>query len=125
MAETVSAGASAPATGRTAASLDLAERVSAHMLATFPESPCGGWEVARDTRDNTAAVVWRAREMFGGMQGVRGTMLYRWLCSLRDAGFTAQPRLDEAFGRPDETSAIAHWLHVTAWTAPAADGEGR
>lgn len=95
----------------------LGERVADHMRR-FDHQTGGDYEVAVDHRDDTAVVVWRCG-MFGSMQGVRGTMLYRWLCSLRDAGFTAQARLDmEVFGKPDEESEIAWWLHVTAWTQP-------
>jgi hypothetical protein len=95
--------------------LTLAERVSAHM-ETWPGNEFGGWIVAEDHRDGSAVVVWRQADWGGN---VRGNMLYRWLGSLRDAGFTAEARLDmEALGRPDEMADIAHWLHVTAYTAP-------
>lgn len=92
----------------------LAQAAAAHMDTNFPDTYYGGWTVAEDERDGTAVVVWRQRE-YGGEQGLRGRMLYRWLESLRAAGFTVEPRLDlEVFGRPDEQSEIAHWLHVTA-----------
>lgn len=101
-----------------APTLTLGDRVAAHMRR-YDQQTGGDYEVAVDHRDGTAVVVWRAG-MFGSMQGVRGTMLYRWLCSLRTAGFTAEARLDmEVFGKPDEESEIAWWLHVTAWTDPA------
>lgn len=95
----------------------LGEMVAQHM-ARFDEQTGGDYEVAVDHRDDTAVVVWRPG-MFGSMAGVRGTMLWRWLCSLRDAGFTAQPRTDmEVFGKPDEEADIAWWLHVTDWADP-------
>lgn len=97
---------------------DLGGMVVQHM-ERYTHDPCGDYEVAVDHGDGSVVVVWR-QGMWGGMQGVRGTMLYRWLCSLRTAGFTAEPRLDMApFGRPDEHAEIAWWLHVTAWSDPA------
>lgn len=102
----------------TTASVGLTARVAAHM-EQFADSECGGWLVAEDHRDGTAVVVWQAREMFGGMPGIGGTMLWRWMWSLRGAGFAAVPRTDlEVFGRPDEESEYARWLHITAWSAP-------
>lgn len=99
--------------------LTLGDRVAAHMVQ-FDQQTGGDYVVAVDHRDGTAVVVWR-EGMFGSMQGVRGTMLYRWICSLRTAGFTAEARLDmEVFGKPDEESEIAWWLHVTDWSEPAA-----
>jgi hypothetical protein len=99
----------------------LAERVANHMTVVFPTTvDAGAWQVARDSRDGTVVVVWRAGYEPVQPQ-VRGMLLYRWLCSLRDAGFTAQARLDLApFGRPDEVSrdGIARWLHVTGWAWP-------
>lgn len=98
----------------------LAHRVSAHMTVTFPEvATAGGWTVAADTRDGTAAVVWQP-----GTEPmpprVRGMLLYGWLCSLRDAGFTGDARVDmSVFGRPvDSPDGVARWLHVTGWAAP-------
>lgn len=100
----------------------LAEQVSAHMTSTFPIADLyGGWTVATDTRDGSAVVVWQPGDE-PAQPGVRGMLLYRWLCSLRDAGFTGEARTDMAvFGRPDEESPdrIARWLHITAWSAPA------
>ncbi|MFE9886814.1 hypothetical protein [Streptomyces scopuliridis] len=98
---------------------DLANRVSDHMVKHWPGSPAGNWEVTRDRRDNTAIIVWRSGDLALGMQGVRGSMLYRWLGSLRNAGFVAAARTDMAcFGRPDEESPVAWWLHITGWTDP-------
>jgi hypothetical protein len=103
--------------------VDVAVLVSDHMTKHFPEDGyAGGWTVARDRRDGTAVVVWRRADEPVQPQ-VRGMALYRWLCSLRDAGFTGEARTDmEVFGRPEGQSqdGIARWLHVTAWSAPAA-----
>ncbi len=105
---------------RLAADWALAERVSQHMQTHFPETiPAASWTVARDERDNTAVVVafpGSDRTLPGSAYAVHA---YRWLCSLRDAGFTAEPRTDmEVFGRPDEQApgGRARWLHITAWT---------
>lgn len=112
----------AAATSPIAPGLPLGDHVAAHMRR-FDEQTGGDYEVAVDHRDGTAVVVWRCG-MFGSMQGVRGTMLYRWLCSLRSAGFTAEARTDmEVFGKPDEESEIAWWLHVTDWSDPVAQPE--
>lgn len=104
-------------------SRDLADQVTAHMQTIQPDTaPTGGWTVARDTRDATAVVVWRPGDEPVQPQ-VRGMVLYRWLCGLRDAGFEAQARTDMAvFGRPNEESRdrIARWLHVTSWSEPDA-----
>jgi hypothetical protein len=100
---------------------ELAIQVDEHMVSNFPSTPAGDWEVARDPRDLTAVVVWRLGTMGFTQPGVRGAMLYRWLCSLHDAGFVVQSRLDmEVFGRPDEESpdGYAHWLHITGWSEP-------
>lgn len=100
----------------------LAERVSDHMQR-FAETNAARWTVAADHRDNTAAVVWRAGSDPTLPRTCRGIVLWRWLCSLRDAGFEAHPRTDmEIFGRPDEESpdGRAYWLHVTDWKAPQA-----
>lgn len=100
----------------------LAERTGAHMTRCFPGTlPVGGWTVARDTRDGTAVVVWRS----GGepvQPLVRGMLLYRWLCSLRDAGFAAEAATDmDVFGRPEQESPdrVARYLRVTAWSSAA------
>lgn len=107
-----------PATA-TAADWDLAERVSQHMQTHFPDTvAAASWTVARDQRDNTAAVIAGPGSdptMPGGSYAIHA---WRWLCSLRDAGFTAEARTDmEVFGRPDEEApgGRARWLHVTAW----------
>jgi hypothetical protein len=103
--------------------MGLAERTGAHMTRCFPGAlPVGGWTVARDTRDGTAVVVWRS----GGepvQPLVRGMVLYRWLCSLRDAGFAAEASTDmDVFGRPEQESPdrVARYLRVTAWSSAAA-----
>jgi hypothetical protein len=96
----------------------LAQRVSDHMTAHFPTADLhGAWNVACDTRDGSAVVVWRPGDEPAQPQ-VRGMLLYRWLCSLRDAGFTGEARVDmTVFGRPvDSPDGIARWLHVTAWS---------
>ncbi|MCX4809071.1 hypothetical protein OG601_46945 [Streptomyces sp. NBC_01239] len=101
---------------------DLADRVVAHMQGKFPDDvDAGAWTVARDSRDNTAVVVWRAASDLLTLPQIRGLRLGRWLDSLRDAGFTADARTDmEVFGRPDEQSpdGRARWLHITGWTKP-------
>jgi hypothetical protein len=101
----------------------LAQRVSDHMSSRFPGTlPTGGWKTAHDTTDGTAVVVWKS----GGepvQPLVRGMVLYRWLCSLRDAGFAADACTDMApFGRPAEESPdrVARYLRVTAWSEPTA-----
>ncbi|WP_432041448.1 hypothetical protein [Streptomyces cadmiisoli] len=107
---------------------DLAEQLSSHMQTHHPDgADAGGWTVARDDRDGTAVLVWRPASSLLTLPQVRGMQLYRWLHSLRDAGFEAQPRTDmEVFGRPDEESedGIARWLHITDW-APATARPGR
>lgn len=105
----------------TAVKTGLAEQADAHMQTIHPEATAvGGWTVARDNRDGSAVVVWRT-----GLEpvqpGVRGGVLYRWLVSLRGAGFTGVARTDmEVFGRPGEESpdGFARWLHVTGWSEP-------
>ncbi|MET8694719.1 hypothetical protein ABZV65_19500 [Streptomyces bauhiniae] len=113
----------------TAADWALAEAVSHHMQTHFPDTtPAASWTTARDERDNTAVVV-----AFPGSDptlpgGCYATHLYRWLCSLRDAGFTVEARTDmEVFGRPDEQSPSgrARWIHVTAWAQPEESPEDR
>lgn len=105
------------------APVDLADQVARHMEAKFPEADTIGWIVARDQRDNTTAVVTRhvPGSVVDPLPAVRATYLHVWLHSLRDVGFTAQPRTDmEPFGRPDEDApgGYAHWLHVTDWQQP-------
>lgn len=98
----------------------LAQRVSDHMTTVFPEVvAAGGWTVAADTRDGSAVVVWRPGDE-PVQPRVRGMLLYRWLCSLRAAGFTAEALVDmSVFGRPvDSPDGVARWLHVTGWAAP-------
>lgn len=113
----------APTAASTAADWALAERVSRHMQTHFPETTAAAsWTVARDERDNTAVVVVGPGDdptMPGGSYGIHA---YRWLCSLRDAGFAVEPRTDmEVFGRPDEQSpdGRARWMHITGWSEAA------
>jgi hypothetical protein len=112
----------APATAGTAADWDLAERVSLHMQEHFPDTEAAAsWTVARDERDNTAVVVAQPGYDHTMPGGARAIHLYRWHCSLREAGFLAEGRTDmEVFGRPDEQSpdGRARWIHVTGWAAP-------
>lgn len=89
------------------------------MQTHFPDTtPAASWTVARDERDNTAVVVafpGSDRTLPGSCYAIHA---YQWLCSLRDAGFTAEARTDmEVFGRPDEQApgGRARWTHVTAW----------
>jgi hypothetical protein len=97
---------------------DLPGQVDAHMREHFPyDEPAGGWETARDYRDNTAVVVWRRHgtDLPGGSRGI---LLYHWHLSLQSAGFICVGRTDmEVFGRPDEQSpdGRAMWIHVTGW----------
>jgi hypothetical protein len=109
-------------TAATFVPVTLAHRVSRHMTTVFPEVvTAGGWTVAADTRDGTAVVVWQPGTEPMQPQ-VRGMLLYRWLCSLRAAGFTAEARVDMTpFGRlVDSPDGIARWLHVTSWSEPDA-----
>lgn len=106
----------------------LAARVAAHMTAISSDTtPTAGWTVARDRRDETAVVVWRTGTDGPVQPQVRGMVLYRWLCSLRDAGFTGDARTDMAvFGQPEAQSPdrIARWLHLTGWAAPTTRAGG-
>ncbi|MFF2411798.1 hypothetical protein [Streptomyces sp. NPDC058092] len=99
---------------------EFALHVDEHMVKNFASTPAGDWECGR-LADNTAVVVWQVGTMGLTQSGVRGTMLLRWLHSLHDAGFVVRSRTDmEIFGRPDEQSKIAWWLHITGWAAPEA-----
>jgi len=78
----------------------------------------GGWICLRDERDGTAVIAYKTGSDFLNTVGIRGNALWRWMCSLRDAGFTVEARLDmELYGRPDDLSpdGRAQWLHVTGW----------
>lgn len=98
----------------------LADSVTDLMNRITADTDTCGWLVATDHRDGSAVVVYRTDPGWP-QTGVRGTTLYHWLLALRDAGYTAEARTDmEVFGRPEETSDIAWWLHITARTAPAA-----
>ncbi|MEY9876614.1 hypothetical protein ABH931_006124 [Streptacidiphilus sp. MAP12-33] len=103
----------------TTPAMTLARRVAAHMEAHYPDTTdAAAWTVAEDHRDGSAVVVWRIGNDRAFPAGARGTVLYRWLLSLRDAGFAAEARTDmEVFGRPDEEApgGRALWLHVTDW----------
>jgi hypothetical protein len=102
--------------------LDVADRVSAHMETTFPYiETSGGWICLRDERDGSAAIAYKNGSSLLDTVGIRGNMLWRWMCSLRDVGFTVEPRLDmELYGDPDAESpdGRARWLHVSAWATP-------
>lgn len=93
------------------------------MTAVFPEAvPTGGWTVAPGSETGDAVVVWQPGDEPAQPQ-VRGMLLYRWLCSLRDAGFTCEACTDMAvFGRPEQESpdGIARYLRITAWSKPPA-----
>lgn len=103
--------------------LELGDKVSHYMETTYPYTEVeGGWVCLRDERDGSVAIVWRVASELLNTPGIRGNVLYKWMCSLRDVGFTVEPRLDmEIYGRPDEESpdGRAQWLHVTGWSEPA------
>lgn len=107
----------------------LAEHVSHHMQTHFPDTtPAAAWQVARDERDNTAVVIAYPGNDPHLPGGCYATHLYQWTNSLRDAGFTVEPRTDmEVFGRPDEPSPTgrARWIHITAWSQPEETPEDR
>ncbi|MEV5854660.1 hypothetical protein [Streptomyces anulatus] len=97
---------------------ELARMVVAHMTAHCPPTEHGDWEIGQHPTDRTIGVVWRVGTSGTAQAGVRGSILYRWLGSLKDAGFTVMPRTDMAvFGRPDEESDTAWWLSVDRWDA--------
>lgn len=102
-----------------AAPLDLGDRVTAHMETRYPYTEAsGGWKCLLDQRDNTVAIAYTVGSDLLNTAGIRGNVLYQWLCSLRDDGFAVEPRLDmELYGRPNEESpdGRAQWLHVTGW----------
>lgn len=99
----------------------LAQRVADHMTSRFPtDSWVGGWIAACEPETGDAVVVWRP--VTPVQPRVRGSLLYRWLSDLRDAGFTAEACTDMAvFGRPDEQSPdrVARYLRITDWSALA------
>lgn len=98
---------------------DLAEEVAAHMTAHFPDDPqFGGWEVARDTADGSAVVVWRSHGTTLTTPAVRGQLLARWLDHLRGAGFVGVAHTDHSvFDTARQPDGYACWLHITSRTA--------
>lgn len=119
----------ATATASTPADWELAERVSQHMQTHFPDTvPAASWTAARDERDNTAVVVAFSGSDPNLPSSAYAIHAYRWLCSLRAAGFTCEARTDmEVFGRPDEQApgGRARWTHVTNWAQPERPSEDR
>lgn len=104
----------------------LAEKVSDHMQALYPDdTDAGGWICAEDHRDGTAVVVWRPGNTEALLPGgARAILIYRWHATLQNAGFVSNPRTDmEVYGRPGEESddGRARWLHITGWDAGMAD----
>ncbi|WP_331764478.1 hypothetical protein [Streptomyces anulatus] len=99
---------------------ELAAMVVDHMTVHCPPTEHGDWELGQHPTDRTIGVVWRVGTSGTAQAGVRGSILYRWLGSLKDAGFTVTPRTDMAvFGRPDEESDTAWWLSADGWALAA------
>jgi hypothetical protein len=93
---------------------ELAAQVIEHMHAHCPGTPAGDWVIGQDPVDHHVHVVWQMGSMGFTQSGVRGTMLYRWLVSLKDAGFLVEACTDEkVFGRPGKHSEIAWWLDIS------------
>ncbi|WP_405506369.1 hypothetical protein OG323_06165 [Streptomyces cyaneofuscatus] len=91
-----------------------------HMTTHCPGTDFGDWEIGQNPTNGTIGVVWRVGTSRNGQAGVRGMVLYRWLNSLKDAGFVVEARTDmTVFGRPDEHAQTAWWLSVNGWD-PAA-----
>lgn len=92
----------------------LAAQVIEHMHTHCPGTPAGDWIIGQDPVDHHVHVVWQMGSMGLYQSGVRGTMLYRWMESLKDAGFIVESSTDErVFGRPGVHSEIAWWLDVS------------
>lgn len=94
---------------------DLAEQVAAHMAEHFPDDPeFGGWEVARDTTDRSAVIIWRRDDSTLVTPAVRGQLLTRWLDHLRGAGFDGSARTDHSvFDTLRQPDGYVCWLHIT------------
>lgn len=93
---------------------ELASQVIKHMHTHFPSTPAGDWVIGQDPIDHHVHVVWQMGSMGLYQSGVRGTMLYRWLVSLQNAGFIVAANTDEkVFGRPGQHSDIAWWLDIS------------
>lgn len=84
------------------------------MHAHCPATECGEWLIGQDPVDHHVHVVWQVGSLGFTQSGVRGTMLYRWLVSLKNAGFIVEANTDEkVFGRPGQHSEIAWWLDIS------------
>jgi hypothetical protein len=95
---------------------NLAEQVATHMTHHFPtDTHLGGWEVARDTTDHTAVVIWHPHGTRLTTPAIRGQLLTRWLDHLQTiGGFTGQPRTDRSiFTDHQQPDGYACWLHIT------------
>jgi hypothetical protein len=94
---------------------DLAEHVAAHMTTHFPDSTeVGGWAVARDLADGSAAVIWRPDGSTLTTPAVRGQLLTSWLEHLRCAGFVGEALTDRSvFSGPQPPDGYVCWLHIT------------
>ncbi|MEU8623298.1 hypothetical protein [Streptomyces sp. NPDC048669] len=93
---------------------ELAAQVIEHMHAHCPGTPAGDWIIGQDPVDHHVHVVWQMGSMGLYQSGVRGTMLYQWLISLKDGGFIVEASTDEkVFGRPGKHSEIAWWLDIS------------
>lgn len=94
---------------------DLADQVAAHMTDHVPDDPdFGGWIVARNTTDHTAAIAWRRGTATLTTPAIRGQMLTRWLGGLHAAGFIGEARTDRSvFADAREPDGYACWLHIT------------
>ncbi|MFE2973353.1 hypothetical protein [Streptomyces sp. NPDC059258] len=99
---------------------ELARIVIDHMTTHCPGAEAGDWEIGQHPTNRTIGIVWRVGAAGFTQPGVRGTTLYRWLNSLKDAGFAVEARTDmTVFGRPDEHVATAWWLSVDGWSLAA------
>ncbi|MGW0780346.1 hypothetical protein [Streptomyces sp. NPDC002913] len=108
-----------PGTAKVWPSPELAAQVIEHMHTHCPGTPGGEWIIGQDPIDHHVHVVWQMGDMGFYQSGVRGTMLYRWLVSLKDAGFIVEASTDQkVFGRPGEHSDIAWWLDISGRGEP-------